>query len=107
MSIPNSEIRRSIYAATNCPYIEGPYDLKVHPPPPQTVVELEANVLDSATLCIPLSNPFPRPIDLIALKQGPCLSGLDSVLIPPKEKINYELVFSPKQIVNSRGRYVN
>ena len=107
MSIPNSEIRRSIYAATNCPYIEGPYDLKVHPPPPQTVVELEANVLDSATLCFPLSNLFPRPIDLNALKQGPCLSELDCVLIPPKEKINYELVFSPKQIGNSREMYVN
>lgn len=82
------------------------YDLKVHPPPPQTVVELEANVMDSATLCIPLSNPFPRPIDLIVLKQGPCLGGIDSVLIPPKEKFNYELVFSPKQIGNFRGSLI-
>lgn len=82
------------------------FDIKVAPPPPQSLVELEANVLDSTTLCIPLSNPFTRPIDLIVKKQGLHLYGLDTIQIPPKDKFNYELLFSPKQIGNFRGSLI-
>ncbi len=82
------------------------FDLKVHPPAPQSVVDLEANSMDTATLCIPLSNPFMRPIDLIVAKQGPYLSGLDTIQIPPKDKQNYELQFHPKQVGKFRGSLI-
>lgn len=80
------------------------FDLKVHPPQPQSVVDLEANAMDSSILCIPLSNPFTRPIDLIVLKQGPYMSGSEAIQIPPKDNRNYELTFSPKQVGKFKGR---
>ncbi len=82
------------------------FDLKVHPPAAQSVVDLEANSMDSATLCIPLSNPFTRPIDLIVTKQGPYLTGPETIQIPPKDKRNYELFFQPKQVGKFRGSLI-
>ena len=79
------------------------FDIKVHPQAPQSVVELEANSMDASTLCIPLTNPYSDKLELRVVKQGPYLEGENRILIQPKEKVNYELYFKPKQVGKFRG----
>ena len=40
------------------------------------------------------------------MKQGPYLTGIDTIQIPPKEKFNYELLFSPKQVGKFKGSLI-
>jgi hypothetical protein len=44
------------------------YDLRVQPAPSQSTVELEAHVLDSAVLCVPMSNPLGKKLEFNVVK---------------------------------------
>lgn len=57
-------------------------------------------------MCIPLSNPFGKKLEFKVSKYGLYLEGDDLIEIPPNQKCNYELRFSPKQIGKFRGSLI-
>jgi hypothetical protein len=82
------------------------YDLRVQPAACQSVVELEAHVLDSAVLCVPLSNPLSRRLEFKVIKNGNFLEGEDRFEVPAKGKLNYELKFCPRKVGKFRASVI-
>lgn len=82
------------------------FDIKVEPQAPESIIELETFVLDSSTLCIPLSNPLFHKMDFDVIKQGSFLDGDDQVKVLPNDKINYELHFKPKRVGTFKGSLI-
>lgn len=82
------------------------FDLKVNPAAKQSTIELEAHVLDSGTVCIPLSNPLNKSLEFQVTKTGQYLDGAEKFTIAPKEKFNYELKFCPKRVGKFKGSLV-
>ncbi|CAF0834043.1 unnamed protein product [Brachionus calyciflorus] len=81
-------------------------DIKVQPPPYQALVELETNAQETATLCIPLSNPVDKKMEFRVLKNGQFLDGDDKIEILPKQNYEYQLKFTPNQVGKFRGSLI-
>jgi hypothetical protein len=82
------------------------FDIRVQPASSQSTVELEAHVLDSTVLCVPLSNPLGKKLHFKCTINGNFLEGSESFEIQPKEKFNYELKFSPRKIGKFKGSLI-
>lgn len=78
------------------------YDVKVHPSSSQALVELETNAQETAVLCIQLSNPVDKKMELKVFKNGPYLRE-DKIEILPKQTYEYQLKFNPIQVGKFRG----
>ena len=82
------------------------FDIRVQPAASQSLVELEAHVFDSATLCVPLSNPMQRKLEFKVIKNGSYLEGADQFEVAARDHCTYELRFCPRRVGKFRASVI-
>jgi hypothetical protein len=83
-------------------------DLTIKPNPPQSLIEIEGHCggVDASILCIPLSNPLSKMIQLDVTRKGSFLESPDTIQISPKGQLNFELFYRPQLTGKFKGSII-
>jgi len=79
-------------------YIWYTVEVEVAPPRAESLVEVSAPLRGVATVVVPVTNPFTKPLRLDVALSGPCLEGPAFIEVPPSKTVQYEFKFAPSII---------